>query len=204
MAVPENWPTHVDKAIRYLNQTYPSALEVLAKRTAPGVACKHPFDPNLYRRRGCNERGNIPAVSMHQLAAARRVLANRGERTVERRLSTKTLWPREVVFRVGQLVQVYRSDGVTPTTHSWQYGNWNRNDRPPRVISRTKNSYKLETLEGLPIGGHPSRRLRRFIPRDGTCLREAQRAVEEALGLAEEKWRWRGRLKTLACERGVW
>ena len=29
--------------------------------------------------------------------------------------------------------------------------------------------------------------LRRFIPRDGTSLREAQRPVEEALGLAEEK-----------------
>ena len=29
--------------------------------------------------------------------------------------------------------------------------------------------------------------LRRFIPREGTSLREAQRPVEEALGLAEEK-----------------
>jgi hypothetical protein len=50
------------------------------------------------------------------------------------------------------------------------------------------NSYKFETLEGLPIGGRfSSRRLCRFIPRDGTILREAQRAVEEALGLTEEK-----------------
>jgi len=27
-------------------QTYPSALEVLAKRTAPGAGCEHPFDSN--------------------------------------------------------------------------------------------------------------------------------------------------------------
>jgi hypothetical protein len=51
---------------------------------------------------------------------------------------------------------------------------------PRRIIGQTKNSYKLETLEGLPIGG-------RFIPRYGTSPQEAQRAVEEALGLAEEE-----------------
>jgi len=57
---------------------------------------------------------------------------------------------------------------------------------PQRVISHTKNSYKLESLGGLPIGGRfSSRGLRRFIPRDGTSLPEAQR--EKALGLAEEK-----------------
>jgi len=94
--------------------------------------------------------------------------------------------PREVVFRAGQLVQVYRSDldhtflAIRKLEPKWS--------APRRVIRRTKNSYKLETLEGLPIGGHfSSRRLRRLILRDGTSLREAQRAVEEALGLAEEK-----------------
>ena len=59
---------------------------------------------------------------------------------------------------------------------------------PCHIISRTKNSYKLETLEGLPIGGRfSSWHLWCFIPRDGTSLQEVQRAVEEALGLAEEE-----------------
>ena len=67
---------------------------------------------------------------------------------------------------------------------------------PCHVISCTRNSYKLETLEGLPIGGHFSlRHLWHFILRDGTSLQEAQRAVEEALGLAEEKADMEGEVK---------
>lgn len=94
--------------------------------------------------------------------------------------------PREVIFKAGQLVQIYRSDldytfkAIRKLEPKWS--------APRRVISRKKNSYKLETLEGLPIEGRfSSRRLRRFIPRNGTSLQEAQKAVEEALGLAEER-----------------
>ena len=53
-------------------------------------------------------------------------------------------------------------------------------------MSRDRNSYKLETLEGLPIGNRfSSRRLRRFIPRNGTALHEAQEAIEELRGKQE-------------------
>ena len=94
--------------------------------------------------------------------------------------------PHEVIFRAGQLVQVYHSDLDYTFLAIWKLEpKWSA---PRRVISHKKNSYKLETLEGLPIRGHfSSRRLRHFIPRDRTSLQEAQRAVEEALGLAEEK-----------------
>jgi len=91
--------------------------------------------------------------------------------------------PREAIFRASQLVQVYRRDlnytflAIRKLEPKWS--------APRRVISRAKDSYKLETLEGLPICS--SRRLRRFITRDGTSLREAQREVEGAFGLAEEK-----------------
>jgi hypothetical protein len=59
---------------------------------------------------------------------------------------------------------------------------------PWRVTSRDRNSYKLETLEGLPIGNRfSSRRLRRFIPRNGTALQEAQTTIEKLWSDLEAK-----------------
>jgi hypothetical protein len=59
---------------------------------------------------------------------------------------------------------------------------------PRRVTSRDHNSYKLETLEGLPIGNRfSSRQLCRFIPRNGTALHEAQEAIEKLQGEQEAK-----------------
>ncbi|KJA17319.1 hypothetical protein HYPSUDRAFT_46515, partial [Hypholoma sublateritium FD-334 SS-4] len=47
---------------------------------------------------------------------------------------------------------------------------------------------QLETLEGLPIGGRfSSRRLRRFIPRVGTKIAQAQTEIEARMGLQEDK-----------------
>ena len=59
---------------------------------------------------------------------------------------------------------------------------------PRRVTSRDRNSYKLETLEGLPIGNRfSSRQLHRFIPRNGTALHEAQVAIEKLWSNQEAK-----------------
>jgi hypothetical protein len=57
--------------------------------------------------------------------------------------------PREVIFKAGQLVQVYRSDlDFTFKAERKMEPKWSA---PRRVTSRDHNSYKLETLEGLPI-----------------------------------------------------
>jgi hypothetical protein len=59
---------------------------------------------------------------------------------------------------------------------------------PRRVVSRNKNSYQLETLEGFPIAGKfSSRRLRLFIPRRGTKLDDVQAAIEKEWREREEK-----------------
>ena len=59
---------------------------------------------------------------------------------------------------------------------------------PRRVISRNKNSYQLETLEGFPIAGkYSSRRLCLFIPRKGTELEEVQAAIEKEWRDREER-----------------
>jgi hypothetical protein len=92
--------------------------------------------------------------------------------------------PREVIFLAGQLVQVYRSD-LDFSFHAERKmePKWSA---PRRVVSRDRNSYIIQTLEGLPIAGlFSSRRLRRFIPRNGTALADAQNAVEAGLGRAE-------------------
>jgi hypothetical protein len=58
--------------------------------------------------------------------------------------------PREVIFKEGQLVQVYRSNLDFTFKTEWKtVPKWSA---PCWVTSRDRNSYKLETLEGLPIG----------------------------------------------------
>ena len=51
---------------------------------------------------------------------------------------------------------------------------------PHRILERLLNSYKLETLNGQPVDGEfHTRRLRKFIPREGTELAIQQKEVEE-------------------------
>jgi hypothetical protein len=86
--------------------------------------------------------------------------------------------PRETTFRAGDLVQVYRSD--LDFTFKTDRKLLPKFSAPRRVVSRNKNSYQLETLEGLPIGGRfSSRRLRLFIPRKGTEVEAIQTTIEK-------------------------
>jgi hypothetical protein len=88
--------------------------------------------------------------------------------------------PGEVIFSEGQLVQIYRSDlDYTFKTERKLLPKWSM---PHRVASRQLNSYTLETLKGEPVpGSFSARRLRRFIPREGTKLAEMQKLVEQKL-----------------------
>ena len=86
--------------------------------------------------------------------------------------------PREVVFRAGDLVQVYHSD--LDYTFKTDRKLLPKFSAPRHVINRNLNSYQLETLEGFPIAGRfSSRRLRLFVPRKGTELDEVQAAIEK-------------------------
>ena len=94
--------------------------------------------------------------------------------------------PGEVIFRKGQLVQIYRSDlDYTFKTDRKLLPKWSP---PQRVTERVLNSYTLERLDGTPIPGHfNARRLRRFIPREGTKLAEDQAEVEKTLAEEDER-----------------
>jgi hypothetical protein len=93
-------------------------------------------------------------------------------------LINKSWVAREVIFRAGDLVQVYRSD--LDFTFKTERKILPKFSAPRRVLNRNQNSYQLETLEGFPIAGKfSSRRLRLFVPRKGTGLDNIQGAIEE-------------------------
>ena len=108
--------------------------------------------------------------------------------------------PGEVIFSKGQLVQIYRSDlDYTFKTERKLLPKWSS----PQRISAKKNlnSYSLETLNGDPIpGSFSARRLRRFIPHEGTKLADEQRQVEERCA-EDERLSKEDEAKTIRMER---
>lgn len=85
----------------------------------------------------------------------------------------------EVTYKVGDLVQVYRSDMThTVSTEKKLVLMWSAT--PYRVRERVVNSYVLETMEGLEVAGRfSSRRLRRLVPKMGSELERVQRVFVE-------------------------
>src|SRR5271168_3864027 len=82
----------------------------------------------------------------------------------------------EVIFEVGQLIQIYRND-IAKSIGSERklLPVWSE---PHRIRERLLNSYKVETLEGhLLEGEYHARRLREFIPREGTELANRQKEI---------------------------
>lgn len=88
--------------------------------------------------------------------------------------------PGEVIFRQGQLIQFYCSslDYTFDAKHKL-VPKWSS---PHHITTCLCNSYKIETINGDAVPGEfHARRLRRFIPRDGTKLAEEQEKIEEEL-----------------------
>ncbi|KAI9455281.1 hypothetical protein HD554DRAFT_2030988, partial [Boletus coccyginus] len=80
----------------------------------------------------------------------------------------------EIIFSKGQLVQVYRNN--LNYTFKTEYKILPRWSEPHRVTEHLRNSYRLETLSGIPLAGEFStRRLRTFNLRIGTQLDQQQR-----------------------------
>lgn len=82
-----------------------------------------------------------------------------------------------IEFTKGDLVQIRDSKlDFTLATEAKLLPRWGA---PHRIIDQIRNSYRVETIHGLPVAGRVSaRRLRRFIPRPGTTLASAQLKVE--------------------------
>lgn len=91
-----------------------------------------------------------------------------------------------IEYRKGDLVQVRDSKlNFTLATEGKLLPSWGA---PHRIVDCIRNSYRLVTIQGLPIAGTVSaRRLRRFVPRVGTELAQEQMEIEaKRVGVPDE------------------
>jgi transposase InsO family protein len=170
--LPKTWPDHFQTAIQALNwrilpklhyrpkellwglplDTTPTPIEEIAREfTEKDAAIQMAYT-------GQQQLDGYDSIVQH--AIKRKARFNRG------------LWRRRggpTVFKKGDLVQIYRSDlDYTFKTEKKLLPKWSR---PCRVKERLVNAYKLEDMKGNEIRGtFSTRRLRAFIPREGTQL----------------------------------
>lgn len=181
MAVPSNWPDHLEEAVRCINNRILPNLKYSPNELLLGIVVNTrptPLDKTLADPTAQEVELQMAYVHNQRFDGYAQIVdhAERRKSAFDKEVLAHP--PREVVFRTGDLVQVYRSD--LDFTFSTDRKLLPKFSAPRRVVNRNKNSYQLETLEGLPIAGKFSaRRLRLFIPRKGTELENVQTAIEE-------------------------
>jgi hypothetical protein len=189
MDVPASWPDHLEEAVKFLNNCILPNLKFSPNELLLGIMIntKHtPAEQTEEEVTSDEVEVQMAYVEKQRLDGYAHISshAHRRKLAFDRKVLAQA--PREVIFKAGQLVQVYRSDlDFTFKAERKMEPKWSA---PRQVTSRDRNSYKLETLEGLPIGNRfTSQRLRRFIPRNGTALHEAQIAIEKLRSDREAK-----------------
>ena len=196
--IPKHWPDHFDEAIRILNWRLLPALKFSPKELFLGlvVNTKQEDIDNSATTSPVTDSDvalQIAYVTQQRLDGYSEAVAHalRRKNVFDKRVLAKN--PGEVIFSNGDLVQIYRSDlDYTFKTDRKLLPKWSV---PQRVVTRNLNSYTLETLNGNPIpGSFSTRRLRRFLPKEGTKLAEEQRQLEEGR-TTEERGRAEGATK---------
>jgi hypothetical protein len=187
--LPKNWPDHLDAAVEYLNNRILPNLRYSPNELLLGLVINTPrTDPTtaIEELREGDITIQMAYIDQQRVDGYSQILdhAHKRKAAFDKRVTSRA--PKEIVFQAGWLVQVYRSDlDYTFKTERKTEPKWSA---PRRVVKRNRNSYTIETLEGLPIKGwFSSRRLRRFIPRTGTALAEAQAAIETERGIQERE-----------------
>ena len=177
--LPKTWPDLFDEAIQILNWRILPALKFSPKELLLSLIVNTTPTP-------LEASSSMPALQdfdMHMAYAAQQRLDGYSE-AVRHAMNRKTRFDRrvldsregEVIFEVGQLIQIYRND-IAKSIGSERklLPMWSE---PHRIRERLLNSYKVETLEGhLLEGEYHARRLREFIPREGTELANRQKEI---------------------------
>ena len=170
--LPANWPDHLDEGVRQLNKRILRSLQFSPKELALGLIVNtNRTEPDLAATELSPAEADVHMAYMEQQnldGYAQIVLhANRRKAIFDKHV-LKT-HPKEVIFKLGDLVQVHRTD--LTFTHSNDRKLIPRWSPPFRVALRIRNAYKLQTLNGSQAKGeYSARRLRHFHPRDGTQL----------------------------------
>ena len=191
-STPKNWPDHLDEAIQIINSRLLPSFKFSPKELLFGLVVNTP--PTTINNSTEPVTADDVATQMAYVAQQRldgyaEMVAHAIKRksTFDKRVLIRK--PGEVIFSKGQLVQIYRSDlDYTFKTERKLLPKWSP---PQRVTSRNLNSYTLEKLDGTPIPGlFSARRLREFIPREGTKLAQDQaelnrQVVPQGIGMQE-------------------
>jgi hypothetical protein len=181
MDISATWPDHLKAAIEHLNNHILPNLKFSPNELLFSIMIntKHTPVDQTQRELSADEVGvQMAYVEQQHLDGYAHISshAHRQKLAFDRKLLARA--PREVIFKAGQLVQVYRSDlDFTFKAERKMEPKWSA---PCQVTSRDHNSYKLETLKGLSISNRfSSQRLHRFIPHSSTMLHQTQMAIEE-------------------------
>jgi hypothetical protein len=179
--LPKNWPDHFENTIKILNWRLLPALKFSPKELMLGLVVNtKPTDTNISTSPTTESDTALQMayVAQQRLDGYAEAVGHalRRKATFDKRVLARK--PGEVVFSKGHLVQIYRSDlDYTFKTERKLLPKWST---PQRVVSRHLNSYTLESLNGEPLpGSFSARRLRRFLPKEGTRLADEQKLIEE-------------------------
>jgi len=178
-SLPKAWPDHFEKAIKTLNWRILPALKFSPKELLLGHVVN-----SVPTSLEASSSLLVPKdVDIHMAYVAQQRLDGYDE-AVRHAIQRKAVFDRKVLksrdgvveFKKGDLVQVYRSDlAYTVSNDRKLTPMWST---PRRIVERLLNSYRLETTEGIALPGEFSaRRLRLFIPREGTELFRQQKEV---------------------------
>ena len=189
--IPKSWPGHFEEAIRILNWRLLPSLKFSPKELLLGLVVNTKpsnTDTSVLSVIEADTTVHLAYTAQQRLDGYAEAVAHALKRKTafDRRVLAQS--PGEVIFSKGHLVQIYRSDlDYTFKTERKLLPKWST---PQRVVSRRLNAYVLETLNGDPLPGtFSSRRLRRFIPKEGTRLAEEQELVEKRCAEEENKRR---------------
>jgi transposase InsO family protein len=176
--IPSSWPEHLDTAVKNLSDRILPSLKFSPNELLLGLPLNagHTSSPEDI------ELPTEEEIAVHMALAEQRWLDGYAA-TVDHAAKRKSAFdkkllqraPRNVVFQPGDLVQVHATEwvhtfaSIKKLTPMWSVLH--------RIVNRQRNSYTLETLDGVALPGlYNTRRLRAFEPRDGTRLAEEEMA----------------------------
>ena len=180
--LPKSWPDQFDEAIQILNWRILPSLKFSPKELLLSLIVNTTPTP-------LEVSSSMPVpqdFDTHMAYAAQQRLDGYAE-AIRHAIDRKTRFDRrvltskegEVTFKKGDLVQIFHNDlAKSISTDHKLAPMWSA---PCRVLERMLNSYKLISLEGQPLeGDYHARRLRMFVPREGTELATQQGEVAAA------------------------
>lgn len=185
-SLPNNWPDHLEEAIRQLNDRIRPALNATPRELLFGLRFRpdNPPSPTTQPTTATDIQTNFTLSDSFRMDAHLRALED-----AERRKNTFDNTSPVTTFNIGDLVQVY--DSASDFNHKSINKIAPKWSKPRLIYAKFSNSFSLCTLSGLPLKGiiH-SRRMRHYIPLRGTPLdllnpRETITPTQDDLDIAD-------------------